>query len=169
MDLVDLIASRQFLGGEFLVWLWYQCETGDGWFDLPSFGPISVAFDDQLVLDAFLAESEQSKLTGGAPTQSEEAKTALRAGKRVSKAKLRILHNDQEWKFTVTATDFSFASVSVPAVLKKEDDRLLERISLLDDLSELWHTLYREFLIDRLGEHWEATRQGIAQWAQQEA
>ena len=169
MDLVDLIASRQFLGGEFLVWLWYRCETGDGWFDLPGFGPVSVAFDDQLVLDAFLAQAEQSRLTGGAPTQSEEAKTALRAGKRVSKAKLRILHNAQEWLFTVSAVDFSFSSVSVPAVLKRDDDRLLERISLIDDLAELWQTLYRVFMVERLGVEWETARQGIAEWAHQEA
>lgn len=169
MDLVDLIASRQFLGGEFLVWLWYHCETRDGRFDLPGFGSVLLSFEDQLVLDTFLAETEQSRLTGGAPTQSEEAKTALRAGKRVSKAKLRFLHNEQEWVFTVSAADFAFTSVKVPAVLGREDDRLSERISLIEDLSELWQTLYSVFLTERLGEEWEMARQGIAEWAQQEA
>lgn len=169
MDLVDLIASRQFLGGEFLVWLWYQGETRDGRFDLPGFGSTLVTFDDQLVLEAFLAESEQSRLTGGAPTRSEEAKSALRAGKRVSKAKLRLLHNEMEWLFTVSAADFSFTSVSVPAVLKKEDERLLERASLLDDLSAIWHSLYRTFLMERLGDAWETTCQDIALWAHKQA
>lgn len=164
MDLVDLIESRRFLGGEFLVWLWHHCAEGDHTFQLPG-GSIVLAFDDQLVLQAFLAESEQSQLTGGAPTQSPEARTALRAGKRISKAKLRILQGEREWLFTVAAGEFTFSSVKVPAVLKRPDERLLERASLMDELSEMWHALYGLFLTDRLGPDWEASRLAIAAWA----
>lgn len=169
MDLLDMIESRRFLGGEFLVWLWYRCGTGQPRFNLPGIGEVIVGFDDQLVLESFLAESEQSRLTGGAPTESPEAKTALRAGKRISKAKLRLIHEEAEWVFGVSAADFSFSSVKVPAVLKQPDERLLERLTLLDDLSAMWNGIYRIFLRDRLSGDWAETSKHLAAWAATDA
>jgi hypothetical protein len=165
MDLVDLIESRRFLGGEFLTWLWFRCDGGGGEFDLPEVGGIAVTFDDQMVLEAFLAESEQSRFSGASPSDSPEAKTALRAGKRVAKAKLRLLKDQQEWVFTVSAGDFGFASVKVPAILKEEDERLLERVSLVDDLAVMWRALYAAFLRERLGKQWPAVERQIHDWA----
>ena len=169
MDLVDLIESKRFLGHEFLLWLWFEADRGGGVFGLGDAGEVSVAFDDQLVLEAYLAETEQSRLSGGAPAESPEARSALRAGKRVSKAKLRLRRGDREFVFAVDAADFSFASVRVPAVLKGEDERLVERLALIDELMELWRALYREFLRLRLTDRWQATRRSLLVWAQGQA
>jgi len=167
MDLIDLIEQRRFLGGEFLTWLWYRCDTEGGDFELPSIGSLGVSFDDQLVLEAFLAESEQSRLSGASPCHSPEAKTALQSGKRVSKAKLRFLNEDREWVFVVSAADFTFSSVKVPAVLKEEDERLLERVSLIDELSEMWAALYQLFLTQRLSDTWTDLEAAIGGWTAQ--
>jgi len=166
MDLVDLIESKRFLGHEFLLWLWFETERSGGAFDLPDEGEIIVAFDDQLVLEAYLAEAELSRLSGGAPTDSPEARSALRAGKRVSKAKLRLQRADREWVFTVDAADFGFSSVRVPAVLKEEGERLSERLALIDELSDLWQALFRRFLTIRLTDAWQTLRPSLLEWAQ---
>ena len=165
MDLLDLIEQRRFLGGEFLTWLWFSCDTDGGDFELPEMGNVGVSFDDQLVLESFLAESEQSRLSGASPIHSPEAKTALKAGKRISKAKLRILKDDREWVFVVSAPDFTFSSVKVPAVLKEEDERLLERVSLVDELSEIWIGLYRKFLGLRLSDQWKNLEEAFGAWS----
>jgi hypothetical protein len=168
MDLVDIIESKRFLGHEFLSWLWYQTEVHEGRFDLGDEGQATVAFDDQLVLEAFLAESEQSRLTGSAPAQSPEARSARRAGKHVSKAKLKVVRGEREWVFSVNARDFHFSSVRVPAVLKGDDERLLERLNLVDELSDIWRALYRSFLDVRLSDDWPRTRSAMQSWAQAE-
>ena len=164
MDLIDIIESRRFLGGEFLTWLWSQCDQHQGRFSLPEYGVVEIAMDDQLVLEAYLAETERSRLTGGAPSDSPEAKTALRSGKRVAKAKMRLGYQGREWVFSADATQFTFSSVKVPAVLKEPDERLLERLSLIDELSDIWRALYRTFLTDRLGERWEQVENEMSEW-----
>ncbi len=169
MDLVDLIESKRFLGNEFLLWLWFTSEQNGGTFDLSDVGEVVLVFDDQLVLEAFLAETEQSRMSGGAPTDSPEAKTALRAGKRVSKAKLRLLRGEREFVFTVSANDLDFSSVKVPAVLKGDDERLLERLTLLDELAEIWWRLYQTFLTQRLNEDWASSEAAMRDWTQGDA
>ncbi|MCA9561887.1 MAG: hypothetical protein KC561_00290 [Myxococcales bacterium] len=164
MDLVELIESRRFLGSEFLVWLWYRCDNGEARFEIPDFETVTLEFDDQLVLEGFLAESEQSRLKGGAPSHSPEAQAALKAGKRPSRAKLRLLQGDREWVFSVNAHDFAFSSVKVPAVLKEEDERILERVSLVDELCDMWDGLYKLFLERRLGEQWPETVERMSAW-----
>jgi hypothetical protein len=166
VDLVDIIESKRFLGGELLLWLWYESERSGGVFELPDAGEIALVFDDQLVLEAFLAETEQSRLSGGSPADSPEARSALRAGKRVSKAKLRLRRDEREFVFTMSAPDFDFSSVKVPAVLKNEDERLVERLSLLDELTDVWARLYREFLRLRLGAQWPRLEAEMRAWAQ---
>ena len=45
MDLVEIIESRRFLGGEFLTWLWYRCDVDGGEFALPDGEAVIVEFD----------------------------------------------------------------------------------------------------------------------------
>jgi hypothetical protein len=167
MDLFDVIEYKRFLVSEFLLWLWFRAERDGGFFDLGELGEVAVVFDDQLVLEALLAETEQSRLSGGAPTDSPEARTALRAGKRVAKAKLRVRRDEREFVFIVNAGDFALSSVKVPAVLKNDDERLLERLTLLDELGDLWNGLYRAVLTQRLGSAWPATQDALRAWAQE--
>ncbi|MBN1944067.1 MAG: hypothetical protein JW797_00270 [Bradymonadales bacterium] len=169
MDLVDLIESCRFLGGEFLTWLWFACDQQEGRFVLPDIGSVEIAFDDQLVLEAFLTQTERSRLSGGNPIDSPEAKIALKAGKRVSKAKLRLTWQEREWLFSVDARQFDFTGVKVPAVLSEHSEQLIERLTLIDELVLIWRTLYGQFLELRLADSWERTEQEIADWIASEA
>lgn len=168
MDLVDIIESKRFLGGEFLTWLWFQSHRRNGRFDLDGLGPIELEFADQLVLDAFLAEAEQSRLSGGAPSYSPEAKTALRMGKRVSKAKLKLRREERDWVFTVTADDFHFGGVRVPATLQEPEEKTLDRFLLIEELDEVFTALYSQFLNQRLSDQWPQINQELEQWAHQD-
>lgn len=156
MDLVDLINSRTFLGSEFMMWLWYKAECFDGLFDLPEHDRVEVAFDDRLTLEAYLAETERNMFRGGAPAYSPEAKTALQEGKRVQRAKLRIIKEGREWTFKIKAESFDLTSVKLPSLLsKEEEEQFYERMYLLEELEEILEELYREFLSIRLSEAWD--------------
>ena len=54
MDLLDQIERTEFLGAEFLMWLWYVADEGEGTITLPD-GPAEIHFDDQLVLATWMA------------------------------------------------------------------------------------------------------------------
>lgn len=158
MDLLELIQTRTFLGNEFLMWLWFKSDCFDGLFAIADHGDIEVIFDNQLTLEAYLAETERSDFKGGTPAFAPEAKTALRQGKRVSKAKIRIVKEGREWLFTYKAEGMDITSAKIPAVLSKDDDeRFFERMYLLEELEEILETLYAEFINLRLSDAWGDT------------
>ena len=155
MDLIDLIETRRFLGSEFLMWLWFKTETHDGLMQLGEHGDLEVVFDDSLVLEAYLAETERNTFTGGAPAYSPEAKVALQQGKRVARAKLAVIKEGREWTFTLKAEGMDFSSVKIPAVLsRQEDEKFYERMYLVDELEDIVDALYKEFLQIRLSDQW---------------
>ena len=151
MNLADLIETRRFLGSEFMMWLWFKSETHDGLMKIEDHGPVEVVYDDRLVLEAYLAETERNTLKGGAPAYSEEAKVALRHGKRVSRAKLQVIKDGREWTFTFKADGMDYTSVKIPSVLsKEEEEKFYERMYLLEELEDIMDKLYAEFLSIRL-------------------
>ena len=166
IDLGDEVARKRFLGGEFLMWLWYRVEKEENLFEIDG-NWIELNFDDQLVLEVQLAESEQTRLKGGAPAHSPEAYKALQHGKRISKARIRLSHNEREWLFMITADSFAMSGIKIPAVLRDEDDdRLSERLYLIDELDRMWNGIYRAFLELRLSERWESEAHAIRTWIQ---
>ena len=156
MDLVDLINSRRFLGSEFLMWLWFKSECYDGMFDIPNHDRVEVVYDDRLTLEAYLAETERNMFRGGAPAYSPEPRVALREGKRVQRAKLRVIKEGREWTFNIKAESLDLTSVKIPSLLsREEEEQFYERMYLVEELEEILDELFREFLEVRLTYAWE--------------
>ncbi|MGM0555491.1 MAG: hypothetical protein ACQEVA_03840 [Myxococcota bacterium] len=156
MDLVDLINSRRFLGSEFLMWLWFKSECYDGMFDVPNHDRVEVVYDDRMTLEAYLAETERNMFRGGAPAYSPEARVALREGKRVQRAKLRVIKEGREWTFNIKAESLDLTSVKIPSLLsREEEEQFYERMYLVEELEEILDELFEEFLDVRLTYAWE--------------
>ena len=156
MNLADLIETRSFLGSEFMMWLWFKSETHDGLLEVDEHGPVELVYDDRLVLEAYLAETERNTLKGGAPAYSPEAKVALQHGKRVSRAKLRVVKDGREWTFTFKAEGMDYTSVKIPSVLsRREEEKFYERMYLVEELEDIMDRLYAEFLDLRLDDVWQ--------------
>lgn len=153
--LADEVANKRFLGAEFMLWLWYKADQDDALFAVRD-QSVEVRFDDQLILEVQLAEAEQSRLKGGAPAHSPEAYKALQHGKRIAKARLRLISGEREWVFVVDAETFAMSGVKIPAVLRsEEDEKLEERLYLIEELDLLWQAIYEEFLTLRLSDAWD--------------
>ncbi|MFT4704721.1 MAG: hypothetical protein ACI81R_002429 [Bradymonadia bacterium] len=163
-DRGDEIAAKRFLGPEFMLWLWHRSDVADGQHVVDDEN-IELHFDDQLKLEAHLAEAEQSALKGGAPAHSPEAHQALQVGKRVAKAKLRLMKVEREWIFTLDAQTFRMSGVKTPTILTRdEDEPLFERLFLIEELEAALFGLYQLFLNIRLDSDWEKTRQALSDW-----
>ena len=170
MDLIQIMESTRFVGEEFLTWLWFRAERQDGLFEVND-EQLELFFDDQMTLEAHLAESEQNRLSGGSPSDSPEAREALRRGKRVAKAKLKLVKDGREWVVTLTAATLGLSGIKIPAVLsREEDDRFYERMYLIEELEAILRSLYRGFLDIRLDrEEWKAEAEALRAWAERPA
>ena len=167
MDRVELIASRAFLGTEFLTWLWFRSERDRGSFRVGETA-VRVWFEDRLSLESLVADSQEDSFKGGSPSTSPEARMALRNGKKVSQARLGVAKGEREWRVTVKGRTLDLSSIKLPALLTKaEDDRFAERMALIEELDDLVDGLYLQFLDLRLGDTWPQELAEIREWVRQ--
>jgi hypothetical protein len=167
MDLLDKIQRTSFLGKEFLTWLWWRSEALEGRFAIPGHEPFEVWFDDKLVLDTAVEKvKEVNSIRSESPTETAEAKAALRMGKKVADAKLRIIKDQREWSCSIKGEELALSGVKVPSVLSREEDEVvLERLQLIGELEAVLDSLYREFLVTRLDDAaWRGVENEIRQW-----
>ena len=169
MNLFESINQTRFLGKEFLTWLWYRSESAGGVFPLADEKSVTLWFDDRIVLElAFENVKEVNTIRGENPTGTEEAKAALRMGKKVSSAKFGMSKDSRDWSFALSGDDLAFSGVKVPALLSaEEDEQILERLTLLEELESVMDDLYKQFILLRLDEAgWGKELKGIQEWVQ---
>lgn len=156
MDVVDRIESTRFLGLEFLLWLWFSRDITEGALPLEDIGIVDVTLESQLSLMDPLTSTERVVIRGADPCSSPEADQALRSGKLPNVAVLRIIKGESEWLATLNAETLGLSGVKLPALLTEADDeRFLERMSLLEELTDFLDGLYAKFIHTRLSDSWQ--------------
>lgn len=155
-----------FLGKEFLLWLWWKSETAYGAIEVPPMGAIEFWIDDRI---QFRTEGEQpqiSDLKGGQPTATAEARSALRAGKTVETANVGVRLGEREYSMAVKGETLEFAGLKVPGEVKDGlDERIFERMFLLDEITAILDGLFFRFTEERLDPDFRVkTLQPIREW-----
>jgi hypothetical protein len=157
MDLVDRIETTRFLGGEFLLWLWFSRDVTGGEIYIKGRGTLLVSLETQLGLADPIAERERVLIRGMDPFGGTEAGEALAAGKLPRKVGLRIVFEQSEWVMTLDSSTLALSGVKLPALANEREDELLnERMRLLEQVHDLVHALYAHFLGVRLSDKWES-------------
>ena len=183
MQLADRIEKRRFVGREFLLWIWCESEIFDATLSTKEHGSFGMWIERQIVLSA---GKEVTRIKGTQPAAGREAKEAIRRGKLPETAGIHLSLGERETTFTFKAEQLSVAGLSLPTVLGGADDeapRLLdepggrpppkkrregadradaghevfyERMQLTTDFEAVVESLYRDFLVLRLGAAWSA-------------
>jgi hypothetical protein len=157
MDLVDRIETTRFLGGEFLLWLWFSRDVTGGEIHIPGRGTLAVSLETQLALADPIADRERVAIRGVDPFGSAEGGEALAAGKLPRKVGLRIVFEQNEWVATLDSNTLALASVKLPASSSQAEEQIFyERVQRLEEIHELVHALYAQFLSVRLSPAWES-------------
>jgi hypothetical protein len=167
VSLLHKIKGNEYLASEFLTWLLYRSEAQEGvWKGRDGRGGFELWADDRLRLEAPVDGLTKNLLSGGTPARSPEAKSALAAGKIVQEARWKLLQDDREWLFTLKAPDLDLRSVRLPELLTAEDDdRLRERVALMEFLERAVEDLYARFLDLRITDKWERDElPKVARW-----
>lgn len=155
MDLVDRIETTRFLGNEFLLWLWFAGDVTGGRHELGDGGVVDVSLESQLKLTDPLSARESISMRGEDPFGSPEADQALKNGKLPAKVLVRLKQGEAEWIATLNGPALALSGIKLPALLDEAaDEPLFERLRLLEQLDDLVHELYRQFLSVRLSPSW---------------
>ncbi len=164
--------TRDFLGNEWLIWLWWKIETDEGMIDiaLPNGGKseIGLVIDKSLEMDCAWGAAGKQTLRGDGPTRLPEAGEALAMGKWPRKAGLILADATEgmQWELSLQADRMVVSSAALPQVSDAETARQLTeaRVILTRKLCDSLDGLYRAFLEERTSPSWSSRRQSIRQW-----
>jgi hypothetical protein len=156
-----------FLGEEFLLWLWFKWETEGGEFALDGGRIVGVAIDDVLVFAPKSDDEHQQTIRHGLPTRTPEARTGLRTGHRVAKARLLIAEGERQWSLMLDGESMQLGSVKLPddaEDCESASDRTADRASNWLALHQLVAALYGRFVEVRCSEAWSGEADAMANW-----
>lgn len=156
----ETLADSSLIGREFLTWLWYKSEERGGRIALTKGEEVELNFLKRIVLEAGEGEYSQGVVCHGIHAELKEGKEAIRQGKKVKEAGIKLIYNQSEWEFTFRADSFNFQSLKLPVIDWQEtpedpSGHLLERIYLIENAVKTMNNLYESFLRIRLSPQWE--------------
>jgi len=161
------------VGREYLTWLWFKSEERNGMIRIPGGVESEVIFVRRLVLESGDGEYAETIVCQGLHADLKEGKEALRQGKKITAARLRMAHDKAEWEFTFKADRFHFQSMKLPSVAESEggeadrEGQILERIYLIEKAAGMMDQLFRSFLDLRLSDGWEKEQTRMHKWIMQ--
>lgn len=166
LRMLDTELAADFLGREFLLWLWYRSEEGFGHLSGASGSEVNIWVHDRLLLLGEDLEAQRFDLKGGAPATSVTARTALAEGRQVVAARFGMQQDDLEFTFELHE-DLSLRSVAIggePAI----EDEVVDRLRLVDALLSRLDDLFEAYCLSRLHSSWEPVMvPRIREWVHQ--
>ncbi len=150
------------LAREFMTWLWFKSEERDGTVSLPGQVDVRLTFEKRVVLESGEGEYSETVSCQGLHADLREGKAAIREGKKVREARLRLERDSDRWEFTLKADRFQFQSMKLPQTggLDEEgvenEGGILERIGLVETGLRTMDDLFAFFLKRRLSSQWAA-------------
>jgi hypothetical protein len=158
------------IGREFLTWLWFKSEERNGTVLIPGVGEAEIIFMRRLVLESGDGEYTERVVCQGMHADLKEGKEALRQGKKITQARLKITHDNTEWEFTFKGDRFHFQSMKLPTLPENDEEEadregaLLERIYLIERAAEMMDLLFQSFLNLRRSGGWGAEQAHMTKW-----
>lgn len=159
---------KDFLGNEFLLWLWHEAEARNGVITAADL-EIALVIDKNLELDCAYGQTGKDGLRGEGPTQMPEALDGLRTGKVPRKMGLILDTAGRQFEMTFNGETLGVSGCKFPEVEEAEDARVLfeERIAMLRDLCKGIDALFGSFLKVRTSSAWESQTTSLRRWITQ--
>ncbi len=159
--------SRDFLGAEWLAWLWYASHVESPTVQVGQGRSVTVLFERSLQLECAFEMNGTLTISADGPTRLPESPVALAGGKRPVRAGLQIAVNGDAYSLTVRGDAMNFTGLRLPP---PEADNVGPREILEDRVEHLRHAieamdgLYAAFLKRRLSTKWSQTLSAMRSW-----
>lgn len=158
--------NKDFLGTEWLTWLWYTTQVDSSQITTQLGQSVTVLFEKSLNMEC--AFGVTGKLTASAddPSRLPEALIALGGGKRPIKAGLQIAAAGDSFSFTIRGDVMHYSSVRLSPPDEASTPRAVfeDRMDKLRDLIQAGDDLYQAFLRKRLSSRWAQTLGTLRSW-----
>jgi hypothetical protein len=162
-------ASRDFLGNELLVWLWFLLDADSDAVPLGDGSEAALMVTRTLALECPRGQTGKETITSDGPTRLPEARRALQSGKLPRKAGLTVARHDQQYDLTLNAETLAVGGARLPAPEAADDrGRLEERVGQLRHLLETLDLLYDAFVQKRASDGWPRELARIQKWLQRD-
>jgi hypothetical protein len=171
--IVQSVDLKDFLGNEFLLWLWWHLEAQDGAVPIESANgeaqQVFGAIDKTLDMECAWGVGGKQSLRGDTPSRLREAGEALRMGKWPRKLGLLLSDGEHQWELTLQGDKMVINGASLPEVPEAESPRELTeaRLGLVRQLAEALDGLYASFLAARTASGWPSQRDTIGRWVRE--
>jgi hypothetical protein len=162
-------ASRDFLGNEFLLWLWHTLDHESDTVALADGSEVTGMLARTLALECPRGQTGKESISSEGPSRLPEAKRAVQAGKLPRKCGLTLVRHDQTYELTVLAETLAVTGAKLPPPSEEGDrGRLEERVTLVRQLIETLDLLYDAFGRRRFGGDWSKELAKLQKWLARE-
>jgi hypothetical protein len=164
-------ASRDFLGNEFFLWLWYQGEGETDTVKVADGSEVTYMIARTLTLECPRGQTGHETISHEGPSRLPEAKRAIQSGKLPRKVGLTLVRHDSQYELTLHAETLAVGSAKLPNPGEDVTDvraRLDERADRLRHLIETLDLLYDAFGQRRFGKEWADTLSRMQRWLSRE-
>jgi hypothetical protein len=157
--------SRDFLGNEYLLWLWYMLDADADTIALGDGSEVAVMLTRTLVLECPRGQTGRESISSDGPTRLPEARRAIQAGKLPRKVGLTLVRHEHQYELTLQAETLAVNGARLPAPDATEPRaRLEERIAQLRHFLETLDLLYDAFSAKRGGDQWTKELTKMQKW-----
>lgn len=159
--------SRDFLGNEFLLWLWFNSDGESDTVKVADNSDATYMIARTLTLECPRGQTGHETITHEGPSKLPEAKRAVQSGKMPRKCGLTLVRHDSQYEFTLHGETLAVGSCKLPNPDENTTDaraKLEERADQIRHLIESLDLLYDAFGQDRLGKGWAETLPRMQKW-----
>lgn len=164
-------ASRDFLGNEFFLWLWYLGEGETDTVTVEDGSEVTYMIARTLTLECPRGQTGHETISHEGPSRLPEAKRAIQSGKLPRKVGLTLVRHDSQYELTLHAETLAVGGAKLPNPGEDVTDaraRLDERADKLRHLIETLDLLYDAFGQRRFGKEWADTLSRMQRWLSRE-
>jgi len=159
--------SRDYLGNEFLLWLWHHLSEVTDTLTLSDKTEVAVMIARQMTLECPWAQSGKETITADSPPNLPEARRAVQSGKLPRRAGLTISRQGSQYDLTLAPETLAVSGGALPKPDRDEENpraAVEERVEQVRHLAETVDLLFALFLEKRLASDWSAELHRIVSW-----
>lgn len=158
-------ANYDFLGNEFMMWLWWHLENESDTLKLEDDSEVTAMLAKTLSLECPFGAFGKETITSESPVKLLEAGHAIRSGKIPRKTGMILNRFGQQFDLVLSAETFGVSGAKIQKVDEAQGRVIFEsRIESIRSLSETVDALFHVFCKKRLAKSWNNELEKIRNW-----
>jgi hypothetical protein len=171
LDTAVAYRRYQFIGDEFLTWLWYVIEKKRPLLrDIdPELSSLEIG-NRMVLVNRYRMDSDETVTIKGDEANMDEGLLALRKGAMVAELNLVYRSAEREWRFNLKGESLNISSLRVPDTGTVEtheeiEGAVIDKVYLIERAVNLVNALFAHFIKSRVTNDWSGkTVPAIRRW-----